>query len=239
MRIAVANRLTFLPLFALLAGAPLAAEPRTFTDQFGRTIKAEVLSVDTDIAKVKRDDGQIFDLPIAKLSDEDKAWLKSWKNSAATETKPKVFTPVPGNVTISASRGKFDSDTTSQSAYYKEAYEEWGFSVQLTNTTLYPIENLRMEYKIYGRLYGGSTEKEQRGVKAIETLGARKSTVFRTKTFRVYKFRSSDGSYTYNGGVNGIWARLYHGDVLLGEYASPENLKTKQTWDSAPESELP
>lgn len=239
MSTAVANRVIRLPLFALLVGAPLAAEPRTFTDQFGRTIKAEVLSVDVDIAKVKREDGQIFDLPIAKLSEEDQAWLKTWKSPAATETKPKAFTPSPGNVTISASRGKFDSDTTSQSAYYKEAYEEWGFSVQLTNTTLYPIENLRMEYKLYGRLYGGSSEKEQRGVKAIETLGARKSTVFRTKTFRVYKFRSSDGSYTYNGGVTGIWARLYFGDVLLGEYVSPENLKTKQSWESTPDSESP
>ena len=236
MKIAVANRFTLLSLFALWIGALHAEEPRTFTDQFGRTIKAEVISVDANTAKVKREDGQVFDLPIEKLSEEDQAWLKNWKSPSASEAKPKVFTPVPGSVTISASRGKFDSDTAYQSAYSKATYEEWGFSVQLTNTTLYPIENLRMEYRIYGRLHGGSQQREQRGVKAIETLGARKSAVFRTKTFRVYRFRSNSGAYTYKGGLDGIWARLYCGDVLLGEYASPENLITEQTWDSAPDT---
>jgi len=67
-----------LPLL-LAAVAPLVqAEPQTLTDKQGRSLKAEVISVTGDQVKIKRDDGQTFNLSLANLSDDDQKRLKEW-----------------------------------------------------------------------------------------------------------------------------------------------------------------
>jgi hypothetical protein len=219
-----------------------SAEPRTLTDKSGRTIKAEVLSVEGDVVKVRREDGQVFTLPLSNLSYDDQIALRKWAKAnppaatpPAAEPENKPFVPTAGSITLGVTRGKFNSDVAYQSTSFKDAYEEWGYNVQLTNTTLHSIDDLRLEYKIYGRAFSGSRQTVESGTQTIEPLGSRKSVSFRTKAFRFNKARSTDGSYNYTGGVTGVWMRLYHGSNLLHEYVSPESIKTKEQWSASTE----
>jgi hypothetical protein len=223
-------------LIGIITAAGLAAQAqvRTLTDQLGRTIKADVIAVSADTVTVKREDGREFELPLAHLSDDDQAWLRDWakKNPTSAKLAGDTFktAPSPKSVTLSMNRGKFNVDVTYNSTYSKESYEEWGYNIQLANTTLYPLENLRVDYMIFGRSYAGSSQTRESGRTTVELLGPKKSTTFRTKSFRFNKWRTSDGSYSSQGGLTGVWARLYSGDTLLHEYASPESLKTTEKW---------
>lgn len=64
-------------LTAALA-APFLATGRTWTNQAGSRIEAELLRVEGDTALLERS-GQTFRVPIATLSAEDQAFLRSWK----------------------------------------------------------------------------------------------------------------------------------------------------------------
>ena len=55
----------------LLSAGLVAGTPRTFTDQMGRTITAEIVSAQNDQAAIRRIDGQRFTLVISTLSDDD------------------------------------------------------------------------------------------------------------------------------------------------------------------------
>lgn len=61
------------------------AEVRTFTDLFGRSIEAEVISVEGDTAKIRRmQDLRVFELNLLNLIKEDRDYLKNWKASTDT-----------------------------------------------------------------------------------------------------------------------------------------------------------
>ncbi|WP_269536981.1 C39 family peptidase [Cerasicoccus fimbriatus] len=63
----------------LLAITALASDARTFTDSHGRTLEAEIVAYDGgETVKIRRDDGQVFDLPLDRLSAGDQAYVQSW-----------------------------------------------------------------------------------------------------------------------------------------------------------------
>jgi hypothetical protein len=74
-----------LPLLTISALTPAGAQVQTLTDQQGRVLKAQVLAVDDGKVKIKREDGQTFELPLATLSGETQKSLKVWAEKAASE----------------------------------------------------------------------------------------------------------------------------------------------------------
>ncbi len=52
---------------------------RTFTNQAGKSMEADVVSVAGDKVKLKRADGKEYELPLSALSEADQAFLKEWK----------------------------------------------------------------------------------------------------------------------------------------------------------------
>ena len=225
-------------LLALLAPLSALAEMRTLIDQLGRSIKADVISVEAGIVKIKRADGILFDLPLKNLSDDTQAELKAWAAqntataSAASKAAPEtvVFIPTEKSITMAVNRGKFDVDIAYKSEYSQDSYEEWGYNIQLTNTTLYPIDKLRIEYNLFGRRYSGSEQSVKVGSQTVEPVGSRKTISFRTsKSFRISKWKTQD-TKAYGGQLTGVWVRLYHGNTLLQEYSSPESIRTKEKW---------
>lgn len=226
-------RLLSIALIALATPAG-RAELRTFVDQFGRTIKAETVSLDGDTVRIRREDGQLFDLPVAKLSDEDQAYLKTWaaKNPRAVQSDNdavKSVAPTAASVSLSVTKTKFNVDVTYKSEYWQDSYEEWGYNIQLANTTLGPVDGLRVEYNIFGRLYSSSDQTVVAGGQSIDPIASRKNAMFRTKPFRISKSKAIDVK-AYGGQINGVWVKLYHGDTLLQEYSTPETLKTREKW---------
>ncbi|WP_226895069.1 hypothetical protein [Luteolibacter marinus] len=51
------------------------AKPRNLVDKEGREIVADIVSVSADAVKMKRSDGKTFDLPLDRLSDNDRGFL--------------------------------------------------------------------------------------------------------------------------------------------------------------------
>ncbi len=227
-------------LLRLLAGvflfsATLHAEFRTFTDQFGRTVTAEIVSVEGDQVRIRREDGQIFALSSSKLTEADQQFITNWAaaNPATSATKPAAeekFTPEAQKIVVNLSRGKFGSRTLDKWDGYVHKHEDWGYSIQLTNQHLRSVDNLRIEYNLFARTFSDTSSPTLiTGSKTIKTIASRDSEVFRTGTAEVCKRRGID--YGNEGGeVRGIWYRIYIDGKLLIEQSSPESLMKDEKW---------
>ncbi|SKA86531.1 SLA1 homology domain 1, SHD1 [Prosthecobacter debontii] len=75
----------------------LGDEPRVFTDQAGRSITAEVVSVQDGHVTLKRADGQSFTIPIDTLSEADVKFLKARSSPEIPRQGP---TPAPLNSVV-------------------------------------------------------------------------------------------------------------------------------------------
>jgi hypothetical protein len=64
-------------LFFALTLTPAYA--RTFTDNAGRKVEAELVAVESDTIRIRRADGQIFTLPLATLSAADQTFVQQWQ----------------------------------------------------------------------------------------------------------------------------------------------------------------
>jgi hypothetical protein len=56
-----------------------SASARTFTDNSGRKVEAEIVAVENDNIRIRRADGQIFTLPLATLSAADQTFVQQWQ----------------------------------------------------------------------------------------------------------------------------------------------------------------
>jgi hypothetical protein len=74
-------------LSALLAGEEARAEARMWTAADGRTLRGEWLATDAKSVKVRREDGQVFVIPLETLVEADRAW-------AVEQGKAKPAAPV-------------------------------------------------------------------------------------------------------------------------------------------------
>lgn len=241
-----------------LVVAPLAfvaasrAEVRTLTDKQGRTIKADVIAVENDVVKIKRDDGRSFDLPLNLLTDEDQAALRDWAK------KQESIIPA-GAIESVFGRGKFNSvklppesvmrsytDGTQEVAgTINRTNEDWGYNVTLTNRLSRPLKNIRVEYRLFmkpdtapGNDKGPVALKKTSGSHSIPEIAARSQALFKTTTVRTLKTElRGDVSWAKTGGqgrmsdsLHGIWARIYVGDQLVSETSTPDTLMSKETW---------
>ncbi len=219
-------------LFLFAAGL-LEAAPRTFTDQAGRTVTAEIVSVQNDQVIIRRDDGQSFTLAISTLSDDDRKYLGDWSANQKTAVKQapdEKFVPDPKKIVVGLSRGKFDSHTLAKFDGYTHKHEDWGYIVQIINNHLRPLEKIRFEYNILSRTFSDTTSPTMiSGTKSIAALKTGGSETFRTQSAEVCKRRDI---YFGNesGELRGIWIRLYVGDQLVSEQSSPESLMAKEKW---------
>jgi hypothetical protein len=221
--------------FCLLAAFAHAA-PRTFTDQFGRTITAEIMAVDGDQVSIRREDGQVFTLSTSKLTEEDQTFIKQWSatkpsTSSLAEKAEDKFLPDPKKIVVGLSRGKFDTRVLTKFDTYVHKHENWGYSIQLTNQHLRPVENLRVEYNLFARTFADtSTPTLITGAKNLKVLASRGSEVFRTGSAEVCKTKDTYFGYNSAGEMRGIWIRIYADGQLLLEQSSPDSLMTTEKW---------
>jgi len=229
-------------LTPLLLALPicLVAEVFTLTDQQGRSIKADVLSLDNNIVKIKRDDGMAFDLPLATLVENDQKTLREWAKREAAKPPP------PNAVDVLASRTKFDSSKVETPEKFVISYtdgtsrtetrtrvtitEQWGYSITLTNRSLAPIEKLSVQYRLFTSQAEQPTKRTMASL-SVELLRPRDNVILKTNGTPFTK-SSYKGTAPKPVGsqLQGIWIRVYKDDTLVQEYSSPENLRLTQTW---------
>ena len=220
----------FLAALFLCTGL-LHAEPRTFTDQFGRSITAELISVEGDQIRIRRDDGQIFTLAASKLTEDDQKFIKNWVASqpGTTTTAPTAdksdekFTPDPKKIIVTLSRAKFDSRTLAKYENYSHKHEQWGYSIQLANQHLRPVSKFRIEYNLFARTYADTTPPPP------QPRGPNNHTKPPPRA-EVCKQRDSYYGNNYSGEMRGIWIRIYCEGQLLIEQSSPDTLMQSEKW---------
>jgi len=223
--------------FLGLNSAALHAEPRTLTDKQGRSLKAEILSVDGNTVTIRREDGHTFNLSLSTLSDDDQRSLKDWAKQQAS------LIPA-GGVELQMSRGKFDSQKKDEESIIVTE-EQWGYTVTFFNHTSKPISGARVDYILFvkpdaqpGKDSTPVPLKKKPGSKQIDTVGFRDSVNFRTSTITIYKQQLKPGWVWEKTGNNaavkdtlyGIWIRAYVGDQLVDETCSPDTLSKTETW---------
>ena len=73
------------PLLILLLAQLFSTmvEARVFTNKQGREIDAEIISVASPEVKIKRADGKVFTMLIDTFTDEDQAFIRTWKPAGA------------------------------------------------------------------------------------------------------------------------------------------------------------
>ena len=231
-----------LVLAALLAAGPAPLLPgRTLTAADGRTIEAEILGFDgLEKVRVKRaDTGQTFTLALATLSEADQKALRAEAAEAASK-------PVPlqkGDVVLELSRLRFDTRKAEGDSALNITEEDWGYTITLKNNTAKPVEKLRAEYFLYVKVDALKNSAAQPRVRrekftlAFETLpaGGRLSarsgavTTHKTELKSGYYWEGTNDTKTRDT-LEGIWLRLYQGDTLVLESASPASLAVPGKW---------
>lgn len=218
-----------------------AGEPMSLTDILGRSIRAEPISLDGDALKIRREDGREFTLELKSLIDDDQAKIRALNLPAtaesagsddakpATKEKPK-YVPDMTKVQLSLSRFKGDTNTISKWEGYSHKHEMWGYSFQVTNRNLHPIENVRIEYNLFARTYSDSgTPAVVPGTINLPPVGSNRFEGAKTKTAEVCKQKGYDMANT-GGELRGVWVKLYVGDKVIQEQVSPNSLKSEVEW---------
>jgi hypothetical protein len=225
-------------LIALIGLVPLHAEMLTLTDKQGRSIQADVISVENETAKIKRSDGQTFDLPLSNLSESDQRKLRAW----AKANPPKLG---PDAIMLEFSRAKFSTEKESQSGGAVTAYKDpWGYSLTLTNRTKNELTGIRAEYILFVKQDNSSNYRDKesgfRRVKHTtkpDAIPLHGKINFRTETVPSYRYVLAPGWVWGSGGskpikdtLHGMWLRIYVGNELIIERITPEDLSKTEKW---------
>jgi hypothetical protein len=246
-----------------LASVITRAEPVDLTDLVGRTIRAELISLDGETLTIRREDGRDFAIELKSLSDADQAKVLAWNKERLAAAANDAFASAPApkpapadtpdttaepagstaktqpkyvadmaKVTLALSRFKAGTTTLAKGDGYSHKHEQWGYSFQVSNRNLYPVDKVRIEYNLFARtFYDSSTPSVVSGALDVPSVASNRSETVKTKTAEVCKLR---GYYTSNTGgeLRGIWVKLYVDDTLINEQVSPESLRTTEEWRS-------
>lgn len=107
----------------LLVSFSLAGEMRTWTNQEGRTIEAEILSLEGDIATLKMTNGRKYEVPLSSLSESDATFARQWK----AEQDALASAPRPKTEPVMAKPGKvlYHSSLSEQDEGWRAAHGDW------------------------------------------------------------------------------------------------------------------
>lgn len=221
------NFLFFLPLlftnFAL-------AQTREFTDQKGRKITAELVSSSGTHVKIKRADGQTFDLPITHFSADDQTYIKNWLtiNPDAIDYRFRFIIKKK-----EGSKSKLRESSISKSSQMNVTYE-----IYMENNTAGTINEIEIQYNIFVQNkvgstgfyyydYGGEIGKLGiiNGTKKVNSITGKGKVEFDTKSASLQTYLrkyNSSGKDHYRDQLLGIWVRVIKNGKIIAEHKKQE-----------------
>ncbi|BCX46795.1 hypothetical protein HAHE_07030 [Haloferula helveola] len=238
----------------LLLALSHSAGARTFTDQQGREIEAEVTSVSGSNVTLLLDSGKKYTFPISKLSSADQLYIKLWKADpkkfetdkpdASGDSKPAA---IPDNIDysieIEPEKERIRKGSKTDVGNGEITPEEWIFEIELENWSRAPLEGLEVSYRIYldtkasdkigfedaQKVYGHRMNVEKMTHGAKVTVKTRPVIV---------KDLELDGDFVFTDGsrnrlsddIEGIWIKVWHGDKKVAEYKSNNSTVKKAKW---------
>ena len=93
MRVRIPSSYVALLIIFSVSSARLTAEPREWTSTDGRTLVADFVSATTQTVTVRRADGKRVDIPLAQLSEADRAWIAAGARVAPVADTAKTTPP--------------------------------------------------------------------------------------------------------------------------------------------------
>ena len=203
---------------------------RTFEDQFGRTIKADLIShtgISSNEVKISKD-GKQLNVKISLFSEKDQKFIRNWMK----KTPPMIDYVFRIEATLKQ-LGSFKSksnsiySSTSRSKTKTNAYE-----INLTNLTRQTVKDLRLEYRVVKEGRSGRFEF-QRGRKEIsEPMRYNQDIVLTTAKSELDSYRSSYSSYSYKEAVLGVLVRVFDKQgELVADWRSSNTKIAKISWE--------
>ncbi len=238
--------IAYLLLGMLCLVAHAEDEYRSFTDAQGRSIRLRVTACDLsrDSVTVQKENRQRVTVKISGFSAEDQAYIKEWHmaNELLSERNLKivcddtvVFSRKEDIKGTEYSGGTYDLTPTTVVVGYKK-YEETACRVSMENKGSVPIENARIEYRLY---YEQDRMRVLKGEMNAPVLGTRKKVELLTKSVEIIK--CSGKTSVTSGEIIGFRMRVYvklpSGKEAIREYQHPTSLSaSKYSWDLQDES---
>jgi hypothetical protein len=251
------NALLGLGRFLLVSGLCwTTASARTLTAADGRAVEVEILGFEgLDKVRFKRaDSGQVFTVPITAFSEPDQKVLGE---EAAEAAKPPVIRP--GDLALELSRSRFTTRKSKEDVPVvgggvirgglDVSLEDWGYTFTLRNSSARELKDLRAEYVLFAKLeesrvvvFGPSTNRVGRahGRVGFETLPAQGRIAARSEGITLCKtelkgtlINPEDPDGETRDQLEGVWVRIYRGDEMLLELASPPELAAKERWPAS------
>lgn len=177
----------FIAFASLFHVATVLAEPRVFTNNEGKTIKAELIAVEEEKAILELSNAERASVPISSLSESDQKFVKSW-----WEENKDNFNQLDFTLSIDKNRKQLSkSDSGNKggkpSAVKKKiSTEEIKFDCELKSFTKRDVTDLSVDYTIYKRVItrgdDGSeiTTEEIDGSAPMKSLEGHGSATFET-----------------------------------------------------------
>ncbi|MEE9369786.1 MAG: hypothetical protein V3V05_13135 [Pontiella sp.] len=235
---------------ALLTGVA-NAEMHAFSLKDGRVLEAEVVDYSATLGKVtlKRADGKKIPVQTGIFVEADQAYIREWDAAKAFTSDRFLKISCDSEVTKKWKEEIYkdirDTEGNVEEHLVKEIkYEDVAYEIEFKNTGKTPVDNVRIEYRIY---YEQSRESRESpiseqyifsGKSELPSL-AGSGTTFLSDAVMVYADNISgidwaDGSSRVGGKgeVNGFRAKLYlktaSGKEIMREFCDPATLSTSK-----------
>ncbi|MDB2673762.1 SHD1 domain-containing protein [Akkermansiaceae bacterium] len=239
-------------ILALFAVLPASAKPRTFTDQKGRKIEAEIISVAGTKVTLRLTNGKNYTIPIKSLSENDQFFVKVWsteeKSGAKKSGDPDKTTPtIPDNIKyrieIEADKERIKKGSKGKVSSGEIQTDQWVYETNLENKSRVKLEGLEMSYRVYvdpiasvkvtmdspPKFYGG--RQKVSSVEDGATVMVRTGPVPLTELELDPGFVFRDGSRNdLEDKLEGIWIKVWHGDKKVAEFKSNNSTVKKAKW---------
>lgn len=224
-------------LALVLIAVAQANDFRTFKDSQGREMIAKVTRVSGDEVYIERRDGLSTRVPISLFSTEDQEFIRDWESKNYLKS---------GIIEIRFSEDESDDSTRSSGGIRSTTYDA-GYEVILKNAGDRDVSDIKVEYLIFkftdrvaAKKRSDGKFERQKGDLELATLKSRSESRLPTKRFSMLETELESG-YVWAGGeagkspdskdkLEGIWVKVYVGDMLIIEQARPESLMRNEPW---------
>lgn len=203
---------------------------RTFEDQFGRIIKADLIShtgISSNEIKISKD-GKHLNVKISLFSEKDQKFIRNWMK----ETPPTIDYVFRIEATLKQlgsfkNKSDYIYRSTSRSKTKTNAYQ-----IKLTNLTRQTVKDLRVEYRIVKEGRSGRYEFQRGHKEIIDPMRYNQDVVLTTTKSELDSYRSSYSSYSYKEVVLGVLIRVFDKQgKLVTDWRSSNTKIAKITWE--------
>ena len=207
---------------------------RTFKDKSGREMEAKLVRLSDSEVSIEQKDGLTTKINISIFSSEDQKYIKNWA---------KLNLLASGIFEVRFTNEDSKKQKSSSGGIERERYNG-AYGIEVTNTSYENIKDIRIEYLVLKFEDALAAQKRSegdsiriKGTTHIEYIGGRSSAEAVTKAVPMQETKLEQG-YVWTGGgkktskdvLEGIWIKMYVGEMMVYEHSRPETMMRREAW---------